>query len=308
MEKRDYQVIKSDFDRSINNRDIHSIIKFQKELIESGIRSKGDWFRLAFLCGREGMKADLEAFMRANQLRLKNDFGDGSFGSRFSEDFQDIHFFYQVGARYPFLNPSDYEFLESYYTKSGTYTMIDEMLFDKDLLQRELKHYEPHKIENKSLSYSPELLQSVFKAALDNNRKYNFDELLETRYSQRRSSYEPVYVYNMETNAVELTTSKVLDEWTKHILGQDYSTNHLIQQHCRSIFGSDKVVIEVLNELDMINPHFDVDMHFDASLLWLIIKRLCEKLEITTNDSRIIQLENELAEELLKRINSEGLY
>lgn len=145
MEKRDYKAIRDDFEKALSRHDIASLIKFQKELIESGAHSKGDWYRLAFFCGRQSMGAELSLFMKANEFRLRSDFSRSMFGFKYSDDFEDINTFYKVGARYPFLSDEDYVFLESYYTKSGTYKMIDEMLFDKELLQKDLQHYEAKK-------------------------------------------------------------------------------------------------------------------------------------------------------------------
>ena len=308
MDKRDYQTIKNDYDKAIKDMDINSIIRFQKELIESGIHSKGDWFKLAFFCGRVSLKEDFDAFMRANQIRLNTNFCNDMFGlCGFSDDFNDISTFYQIGERYPSLKSSDYDFLESYYTKSGTYDMIDEMLFDKDLLQRELKHYEPQVIDKNSQSFSSALLQAVFKAAVSNSKKYDIDELLETRYMQKFSRYQPVYVYNMETNSVELSSARIIDERTKKILGKDFSTIHLIKNHCRSICGSDKEVIDVLNEMNMNIPYIDDTIHYaDAEIVWIIINKLSSRLGLDSNDVRIIKLENALAEEWLNRIYSEN--
>lgn len=112
----------------------------------------------------------------------------------------------------------------------------------------------------------------------------------------------------METNAVEKTTSRILDEWTKKIIGQDYSTNHLLQKHCKEIWGSDTLITEVLHEEGMLNPRFDVDINFDAAILQMLLEKYASKLGIPITDERIHQLENCLAEEWLKKINSKKLY
>lgn len=304
MANRDYRSIRNDFEKALSGKDIRSIVKYQKELIESGVHGKGDWFRLAYFCGRVSMFDELQSFIQDNEVRIRNDFSDGLFRFRYSEDFGHINTFFQIGSRFPFLKPEDYDFLEGYSTKSGTYEMIDEMLFDKEMLQRELKHYEPQPIDNSKQICSQSLLDTIYHAALHNIDSYNIDELIAKRSYQLRDSYDPVYIYNIRINEVELTTSRILDERDKIIIGQDFSTVHLIQKYCAEIFGTADHVSGVLNEMDLLNPYFDIDMHVDAGILRLILKGLAHKLGLLKNDVRLHRLENILTEEWLRSVIS----
>lgn len=231
--------------------------------------------------------------------------------------------FYEMGYKYPWLTDAELNYLEELYLKSDTYPMINRMLYDKELLRKELKHFNPEIYYTKNESFSDALCAEVFVAFLKNEIELNVEEALDERIQsfeeknalassfgfEAENQYPPIYVYNRFTNQVSLDTSTQLKDVFIFPITNFGMLSRASELFCE-VFSDDLSLKEHLSQLIMERELLPSIERVPLCASWyLIMERYVRKtFNIFISRSEIQYVRNQLAKEWLQSINNKDLH
>lgn len=314
---KDYEIFKQKRDKALKDKNFNDLYD---AAIESAVffMTKNSVLEAAFFIGRT---RNIYAFNELLGTVQKASVCSSPFDNQFVS-FDKEQMFYNLGYKYPWLTDDELDFLESLYQRSDTYSMINRMLFDKELLRRDLKHFDPNLYDKKNDFFSSSLCSTVFKAFLRNEVELNVEEALEERLQsfedkflvgsilgfEPDSNYPPIYVYNRLDNCVILDTTTQINDiflFPIHRLGK---LSRAVDLFCQIFFDErdlKQTLSEVLQTKAMVH-------HIDSAILcgqwYLILERyICRRFSISNKSDQICKVRNTLAKEWLEGINNKNL-
>lgn len=147
------------------------------------LTSLGEKFcKIAYYSGRMKNQNKLNLFIEENK---------GLIVFYVSKEYKELsEFLFKVGQVFPELSDEYYRKLEAYYFNPKYYDMLEDILFDQDLLKRELKKFDASVRSIRNFDFSDELLFDVFNAAMSNMNVID----------------EQVHYYDKEENIIKVMT------------------------------------------------------------------------------------------------------
>lgn len=235
--------------------------------------------------------------------------------------YQEERHFFNIGLEYPDLDDFELDFLEEKYMSSGSYEMMDRILFDKERLDRTLNHFNPDEFEIKNTDFSDELLDKVFRATWKNEFDLDVQEAIDNRYTAKTQnetwrgafglgeydpSDEPIYVYNRRTNDVELDRS-MLDDVLLTPLYHIGKMGDVVEEY-GNLFGSE--VRQYI--IDEVLPATHLSYGWETAIFscyWYrqINVSVMKKFNVIKDDPRLNQVRRNLAKKWLIELNNKPL-
>ena len=122
---------------------------------------------ISYLYGKTDADDELMALLRMNSYLL---FDVG-------EDIRELsQFFLLIGMKFPDLDNAELDKLEELYNDTRYCILIDELLFDKELLPRKIKGITREDLERRNDTFPDRLLDDVFLAFVRNSNQYEDNE------------------------------------------------------------------------------------------------------------------------------------
>ena len=230
--------------------------------------------------------------------------------------------YFNIGLAYPNLGEEDLRFLEEKNMCSGNFEMIDRMLFDKEKLPRNLKHFDSSLLSIKNEEFSDEFLDKIFHATYKNEIEYNIDEAIDNRYNsqiqnetwrrvlncQYDPQNEPILVYNRRTNQIEVDRSSLDDImlFPIHDLGK---IGNLVDKF-KEFFGDEVkefILKDILPSCGMIYVYGWEDMIFPCIWYRRINSEVIKRFGIPADDICLKQFRRDIARQWLNEVNSKPL-
>lgn len=122
---------------------------------------------ISYLYGKTGAEDELMALLRMNSHILFD----------VDEDVIELsQFFLLIGMQFPDLGKEELDKLEGFYNDTRYCGLIDELLFDKDLLPRKISGITREDLDKRNNTFPDKLLDDVFQAFVRNSNQYEDNE------------------------------------------------------------------------------------------------------------------------------------
>lgn len=239
---------------------------------------------ISYLYGKTGAEDELMALLRMNSHILFD----------VDEDVIELsQFFLLIGMKFPDLNNAELNRLEELYNDTRYCGLIDELLFDKDLLPRKISGITRDDLERRNESFPDKLLDDVFQAFVRNSNQYEDDEDTIWQIYDRRNNCVISKPYK-EKGAGEIIADGTIDAFIFfNLIEGKYEKDYL-----------DFFVQKVK---DLRYKSYDMELSEFRGLqdIWIDFKHLMAFAKMKTNDeNRLLEIKRLIALAFLLKCNS----
>ena len=239
---------------------------------------------ISYLYGKTGAEDELMALLRMNSHLLFD----------VDEDVRELsQFFLLIGMKFPYLDNAEVDKLEALYNDTRYCILIDDLLYDKDLLPRKIKGITREDLERRNDSFPDRLLDDVFQAFVRNSNQYDDDEDTIWQIYDRRNNCVISKPYK-EKGAGEIIADGTIDSFIFY---------NLIEEK----YGKDYLDFFVQKIKDLRYKSYDIEISEFRYLkdMWIDFKHLMAFAEMKTNDeNRLLEIKRLIALAFLLMCNS----
>ena len=239
---------------------------------------------ISYLYGKTDADDELMALLRMNSHILFD----------VDEDVQELSkFFLSIGMKFPYLNNAELNKLEALYNDTRYCILIDDLLYDKDLLPRKIKGITREEFERRNDTFPDRLLDDVFQAFVRNSKQYADDEDTIWQIYDRRNNCVISKPYK-EKGAGEIIADGTIDAFIFfNLIEGKYEKDYL-----------DFFVQKVK---DLRYKSYDMELSEFRGLqdIWIDFKHLMAFAKMKTNDeNRLLEIKRLIALAFLLKCNS----
>lgn len=233
---------------------------------------------------------------------------------------------FDFGARYPFLDDNELDYLEELYCSPDTYDMINRMLYDQDeVLRRKLARFDESHFSINNNTFSKKLCLEIFDALIINEMEYNIQEAMDERYEtmdDKREkarffgydideSYSPILVYNRRTNSIQIDESDLSDVFLIPIYNFYWAQIKLFDaiNLYKEYFGEGivtKSIYPALNK-ELLEPTQIEWAAFCLPWFLAIEEAVIHGMSLSRNDCRLLEIREKIARKWLTFQNEKSL-
>lgn len=303
---------------ALKNKDLNKLCECAVEMVRHfpGWYDSHGYYLLeaAFFLGRINNMEQFEELVKLSYEKSNSFYGDNC-------TTKEKIIMFDLGRRYPFLDDDELSFLEALYCSSGTYNMINRMLFDQnEVLPRKLARFDESLFSIRNENFPQKLCLDVFKAMIINEMEYNIQDVIEERYESwykriekgydMDDCYSPILVYNRRTNTIQLDKTDLSDKLLFPIYDFQYANINMsdLIDLVHKNFGDEvihKFVNPILEKLDIIS---DIESCVFCFNWFLSIETaIIRGLSLQSDDYRLLDIHEQIAKKWLTYQNEKTL-
>ena len=241
-------------------------------------------FAISYLYGKTDADDELMALLRMNSHLLFD----------VDEDVRELsQFFLLIGMKFPYLDNAEVDKLEALYNDTRYCILIDDLLYDKDLLPRKIKGITREDLERRNDTFPDRLLDDVFQAFVRNSNQYEDDEDTIWLIYDRRNNCIISKPYK-EKGAGEIIADGTIDSFIFY---------NLIEEK----YGKEYLDFFVQKIKDLRYKSYDIELSKFRYLkdMWIDFNHLMTFAKMKTNDeNRLLEIKRLIALAFLLMCNS----
>ena len=241
---------------------------------------------ISYLYGKTDADDEFMALLRMNSHLLFD----------VDEDVRELsQFFLLIGMKFPNLDNGDVNRLEELYNNTRYCLLVDDLLFDKDLLPRKIKGITRDDLDRRNDTFPDRLLDDVFQAFVRNSNQYEDAEDTVWQIYDRRNNCVISKPYK-EKGAGEIIADGTIDTFIFF---------NLIEEK----YGKEYLDFFVQKIKDIRYKSYDIELSKFRSLkdIRIDFKHLMAFAKMNTNDeNRLLEIKRLIALAFLLRCNSKA--
>lgn len=243
-------------------------------------------FAISYLYGKTGAEDELMALLRMNSYIL------------FDVDEVIIElsqFFLLVGMKFPDLEQEELDRLEKLYNDTKYCGLIDELLFDKDLLPRKIAGITRDDLDRRNNTFPDRLLDDVFQAFVRNSKQYDDNENTVWQIYDRRNNCIISKTYK-EKGVGEIIADGTIDSFLFYnLIEEKYGKEYL------------DFFVQKIKNLNYQSYDIELSKFRNLKNMWIDFEHLMAFAKMKTNDeNRLLEIERLIALAFLLRCNSKS--
>jgi hypothetical protein len=241
-------------------------------------------FAISYLYGKTGAEDEFMALLRMNSHLLFD----------VDEDARELsQFFLLIGMKFPDLDNAELKRLEELYNDTRYCGLVDELLFDKELLPRRITGITRDDLERRNDSFPDRLLDDVFRAFVRNSNQYDDNEDTVWQIYDRRNNCIISKPYK-ELGSGEIIADGTIDSFIFY---------NLIEEK----YGKDYLDFFVQKIKDLRYKSYDIELSKFRGLkdMWIDFGHLMDFAKMKSNDeNRLLEIKRLIALAFLLKCNS----
>lgn len=239
---------------------------------------------ISYLYGKTGAEDELMALLRMNSILLFD----------VDEDVQELSkFFLSIGMRFPYLRNAELDKLEALYNDTRYCLLVDDLLFDKELLPRKIKGITREELERRNNTFPDRLLDDVFQAFVRNSNQYDDDEDTIWQIYDRRNNCVISKPYK-EKGAGEIIADGTIDAFVFfNLIEEKYDKEYL------------DFFVQKIKDLRYKSYDIELSEFRGYKDIWIDFKHLMAFAKMkTNNENRLLEIKRLIALAFLLKCNS----
>ena len=241
-------------------------------------------FAISYLYGKTGAEDEFMALLRMNSHLLFD----------VDEDARELsQFFLLIGMKFPDLDNAELNRLEKLYNDTRYCGLVDELLFDKELLPRKITGITRDDLERRNDSFPDRLLDDVFRAFVRNSNQYDDNEDTVWQIYDKRNNCIISKPYK-ELGSGEIIADGTIDSFIFY---------NLIEEK----YGKDYLDFFVQKIKDLKYKSYDIELSKFRGLkdMWIDFGHLMDFAKMKSNDeNRLLEIKRLIALAFLLKCNS----
>lgn len=239
---------------------------------------------ISYLYGKTGAEDELMALLRMNSHILFD----------VDEDVIELsQFFLLIGMKFPDLNNAELNRLEELYNDTRYCGLIDELLFDKDLLPRKISGITRDDLERRNDSFPDKLLDAVFLAFVRNSNQYEDNEDTVWQIYDRRNNCIISKPYKEKGSGEIIAKGTIRAFLFFNLIEEKYGKEYL------------DFFVQKVKDVHYKSANIELAKFRGLKSIWVDFRHLMDFAKIKTNDeSRLLEIKRLIALAFLLMCNS----
>lgn len=239
---------------------------------------------ISYLYGKTGAEDELMALLRMNSHILFD----------VDEDVIELsQFFLLIGMQFPDLGKEELDKLEGFYNDTRYCGLIDELLFDKDLLPRKISGITREDLDRRNNTFPDKLLDDVFQAFVRNSNQYEDNEDTVWQIYDRRNNCIICKPYNEKGSGEIIAKGTIRAFLFFNLIEEKYGKEYL------------DFFVQKVKDVHYESANMELARFRSLKSIWVDFSHLMDFAKMKTNDeNRLHEIKRLIALAFLLMCNS----